>query len=75
MNYPSGKSVQIGDVIWINEGTQKGKVIQIVETEIEISNWGLAEPGIYVHLSNTAAECDVFIFERHFNDEGIDKIV
>ncbi len=76
MRYPDGAIVCLGDLIWWNEGTQKGKVALIVETKEKQLEWGLSENGIFisVNYSNEELSADVFYSEDSFDDEGIGKV-
>lgn len=74
MQYPSGRKVQIGDVIWMNEGSQQGEVTRIIESSSDFHLWGLNEPGIFVQFATSERSGEVFIFEHHFHEEGIDPV-
>ncbi len=75
MIYPDGKTVSIGDLIWWNEGTKKGRVSLIVDTDEIRSEWGLDENGIFISANHMNSEMtsDVFYAEKDFEDEGIAK--
>jgi hypothetical protein len=74
MQYPSGRKVQIGDVIWINEGSQQGEVTRVIESNSDFQIWGLNEPGIFVQFTTSERSGEIFIFEHHFREEGIELI-
>ena len=75
MNYPDGKEIQLGDLIWINEGTQVAKVADIIDSKARATDWGLSEGerGIFVcfDLSGERVSNDLFNSEDQFEDEGI----
>lgn len=76
MQYPDGSIVCLGDLIWWNEGTQRGKVALILETKEQQLEWGLSENGIFISANSTNKElsADVFCSEDSFEDEGIGKV-
>lgn len=48
MRYPEGETVQVGDLIWWNEGVCIGFVLEVTETESECAAMDLDDPGILV---------------------------
>ena len=75
MKYPDGSNVQIGDKVWVNEGSDIAIVAEVLESKEKISSWGVGEPGIMVcfDLKKRDYSCDAFIALSQFNDEGIGK--
>jgi len=45
MKYPEGEQVKLGDVIWWNEGSNRGKVALILENPEDFLEFGIAPPG------------------------------
>jgi hypothetical protein len=75
MKYPDGTIIRQGDVVWLNEGTQVGKISEIIDDEFKVAKWGL-EPGEYgvficLDLSGNKLTNDIFQAEKQFVDEGI----
>lgn len=74
MEYPSGQKIQVGDLVWLNEGAQQGRVTRIVEVESDFHKSSVSESGIVVCVSDSEGGGEVLIFERHFVDEGIEPV-
>lgn len=76
MKYPSGKTVVLGDLVWWNEGTRKGRVAQIVSSKLQQKSWGLDEEGVFLCINEEAEEltCDLFQPLAGFEEEGIDLV-
>jgi len=75
MQYPDGSTVSVGDLIWWNEGTQKGRVALILETEEQKLEWGLSEYGIFISPTESEdLKPVVFYSEDSFDDEGIGRM-
>ena len=51
MKYPDGSTIQVGDLIWWDEGNCVGFVQVIAESKVDYENWGLNAPHIFI--SNT----------------------
>ena len=45
MKYLDGTTINIGDKIWWNEGSNQGIVAYILEEEKHFTEWGLSLPG------------------------------
>ncbi len=45
MKYPDGSEISIGDVIWWNEGSNKGMVAVILESDNDFESFGIGIPG------------------------------
>lgn len=62
-------------MVWLNEGTQVGKVAEIVADGKTSTQWGLNEDerGIFIcfDLSGNALSNDVFSSEDQLEDEGV----
>lgn len=75
MEYPDGTIIRRGDVVWLNEGTQVGRVSEIIDDEFKVAKWGLklGEYGVFIclDLSGNTLTNDVFQSEKQFADEGI----
>lgn len=75
MNYPEGENIQLGDVIWLNGGTQVAKITSVIDNSIKAGEWGLdlEEQGIFfcVDLSKRSPSQDLFIPCQFFRDDGI----
>ncbi len=77
MTYPSGEIIEIGDLIWINEGSQQAIVFEVIEDRNRLVSWGLNDIGIFVALSrptDSTLTRDLFIGQRFFEDEGIGPV-
>jgi len=48
MTYPDGSQIQVGDLIWWDEGLCVGYVQAIAESREEYGSWGLDSPHIFV---------------------------
>ena len=48
MKYPDGTVVQVGDLVWWDEGACLGYVQLILESPADYEAWGLDEPGIMI---------------------------
>ena len=46
MRYPEGQLIQVGDLIWWEEGTCVGFVETILEDQTEYTSWGLKAPSL-----------------------------
>jgi len=77
-SYPNDRLITVGDLIWINEGTQVGFIYEIIE---DPETWGLDEVGVMTQVlhpievkekENSPGLC--FYPESCFRDEGIGKL-
>ena len=74
MQYPDGQKVNVGDIIWWNEGNEIGKVHALIESSAHQTEWSESGPGIVVMALPRRKDIDpaqLFWAERDFNDEGI----
>jgi len=74
MKYPDGSIIQVGDLIWWNEGYCVGYVQVIAESKEEYDSWGLDEPHVFVsnvHPFNSTIQSGVAEPESSLADEGI----
>ena len=74
MKFPDNTDIQVGQRIWINEGTSQAIVAEVIEDIGVLKKRGLTEIGIFVDLSNAKSppySCDLFIAEKYFLDEGV----
>lgn len=74
MKFPDNKDIQVGQRIWINEGTSQATVAEIIEDIGLLKQRGLTAIGIFVDLSNASSppySCDLFIAEKYFSEEGV----
>jgi hypothetical protein len=86
MRYPEGKTIQVGDLVWWNEGVCVGFVEEIMETQVEFESWGLSEPSLAFtnlhpfeanqtkhkqHIGNVITGGTVVNSESQIEDEGI----
>ncbi|MGC9944729.1 MAG: hypothetical protein ABSE48_23145 [Verrucomicrobiota bacterium] len=74
MKYPDGSTIQVGDLIWWDEGLCIGYVQAIAESKEEYASWGLDTPHIFVlnsHPFDPAIASGVAHDEACLKDEGI----
>lgn len=74
MNYPDGSTVNIGDLIWWNEGTCVGYVQVVAESKDDYESWGLTAPSIFLsnrHPFDRSLGTGVQYERASFEDEGI----
>jgi hypothetical protein len=77
MTYPSGEIIEIGHLIWINEGAEQAIVSKVIEDRAQLASWGLDDIGIFVALSrpsDSTPSRDLFIGQRFFEDAGIGPV-
>lgn len=76
MLLPTGEPLILGDWVWWNEGTNVGRVSEIVESSSDLKRWGLKEPGFFVcnNLFSQTLTQDVFTPVDLFESEGIGKV-
>jgi len=77
IKYPEGNEVQIGDVIWTNEGRNVRRVMRILSAEEALEIGENDGPGIlWVRNINPYSASDVLGFESEadFSYEGIGKL-
>ena len=48
MQYQSGKTVEVGDAVRIENGKTPGVVIAIAESDVDMSQWNVQEPGLFI---------------------------
>ena len=46
VKYPTGEVVQIGDDVLIENGVTFGSVEHIIETDKDMAEWNVSEPGV-----------------------------
>ena len=77
MNYVDGSVMKVGDLIWWNEGCNRGRVALILETAEDLAEWGLRNYGFFIstdeHSENL--KCVVYYHETDIEDEGIALII
>lgn len=74
MNYPDGKKIQAGDLVWWNEGDCVGFVQLVADSRSEYESWGLGSPHIFVsnrHPFDPAMRTGVAHNGACLEDEGI----
>lgn len=77
MTYPTGEIIEIGDLIWIDEGAQQGLVAEVVEDSDSLASRGVEGIGIFVALTRPSGSTptqDLFIMQRFFKNEGIGPV-
>ena len=76
MNYPSGDPIRQSDLIYWDGGVGIGCVIEIISTDCDFKEWGLAEPSIVINYdgSNSFDGKCIYIPERMFLIDGIEKL-
>lgn len=77
MMYPDGSTIQVGDLIWWDEGLCTGYVQEIAESKEEYESWGLSEPHIFVsdgHPFDPATRTGIGYPEASFASEGIGRL-
>ena len=78
MRYHNGRKIQIGDVVWINEGSQIGKVAEILDDANKAALWELKkdERGVFFCLDPSKDEMsiDLYYSEKFLEDEGIEPL-
>ena len=76
MKYSDGTHMSVGDLIWWNEGTCKGRVAKIIESQDELKQYGLTNVGFFICADPSKQELtqDVFYEESDLVPEGIEKI-
>lgn len=73
MTYPTGETIEAGQLVWINEGSQQAIIFQVIEDRDSLAGWGVEDIGIFVALSRPPKR-DLFIGRRFFEDEGIGPV-
>lgn len=76
MMYPDGSTIQVGDLIWWNEGCCTGYVQEIAESKEEYESWGLNAPHIFVsgtHPFDAASRNGIGYPETSFAAEAISR--
>lgn len=76
MMYPDGSTIQVGDLIWWNEGCCTGYVQEIAESKEECESWGLDSPHIFVsgtHPFDAASRNGIGYPETSFAAEAISR--
>ena len=73
MTYPTGETIEAGQLVWINEGSQQAIIFQVIEDRDSLAGWGVEDIGIFVALSRPPTR-DLFIGQRFFEDEGIGPV-
>jgi hypothetical protein len=74
MKYPDGSMIQVGDLIWWDEGLCVGYVQVIAESKSDYAAWGLQAPHIFVsntHPFDSTLLSGVSYPETCLKDEGI----
>jgi hypothetical protein len=74
MKYPDGSTIQVGDLIWWDEGYCVGYVQVIAESKDEYGSWGLDAPHIFVsnvHPFDPTIHTGVGYGESFLADDGI----
>ena len=77
MQYPDGSMIQIGDLIWWDEGFCVGYVQAIEESKTEYESWGQNEPHIFVsnnHPFDATTHSGVAYPESSLADDGIARL-
>ncbi len=76
MHYPDGREIELGDLVWWNEGSCVGRIAAIFESADELSHWGLDEYGIFIcnDVTENWGSCDIFYPRIAFESEGIAKL-
>ena len=86
MNYPDGRMMQAGDLVWWNEGVCVGYIEEVIGTQDEWALWGLSEPSYAVsnlhpfeacstkhkqHVGGVVTGGTVVYPETHMEDDGL----
>lgn len=73
MSYPDGTEINADDIIWWNEGANKGRIALIVDTIEAMQEWGVEEKGIFICCdeSQIPPSCDMFCGLSILEEEGI----
>lgn len=74
MRYRDGTTVRVGDLVWLNGGTELGYVQVVAESKEEYEGWGLSSPHIFVanlHPFDPTIKTGIAHAEESLNDEGI----
>lgn len=77
MKYPDGSELNVGDLIWWNEGNCVGYIQTIAEKKKESEFWGCDHPHVFftnIHPFDPLIIGGVAHDEFVFEDEGIGKL-
>ena len=48
MRYLTGEKIEIDDIVLIEHGQTIGKIYSIIETSLDMVNWGVEESGVII---------------------------
>ena len=78
MKYPDGSPINVGDLVWWNEGSCVGYVQVIAESEAEYVGWGLDSPHVFlsnIHPFSPGSNIGVAYPEACLKDEGVAPLI
>ena len=78
MKYPDGSPINVGDLVWWNEGSCVGYVQVIAESEAEYVGWGLDSPHVFlsnIHPFAPGSNIGVAYPEACLKDEGVAPLI
>ena len=48
IRYVGGEQARIGDTVLIDNGERTGNVEEVIDTDLKVREWGVAEPGVMI---------------------------
>jgi hypothetical protein len=71
-SYPNGAPVEVGDSVLFEQGRTHGTVVEVVETEAQMAQCGVQEPGVMlrsppfglVYLPASTLDEDPLVLEK-----------
>ena len=48
IRYIDSTPAEVGDAIFIDNGERMGRVFAVIESELDLCNWGVEEPGLMI---------------------------